>query len=145
MFAQWIEQPYETLSWLKQRRTVFLQKTENLRNKKTHCAITWLNNGYKKFTGLVCNYMIDNARSDNIMDKSQVGTCSGIWETLEQLTMDNSIVDNSIVRNKKRSILWQSKSIWHGKPRLYNKGVQMDGSTSKSSKFYHKTNGRMED
>ena len=34
MFAQWIEQPYETLSWLKQRRTVFLQKTENLSNKK---------------------------------------------------------------------------------------------------------------
>ena len=84
--------------------------------------------------------MIDNARSDNIMGKSQVGTCSGIWETVEQL-----IMDNSIVRNKKRSILWQSKSIWHGKPRLYNKGVQMDGSTSKSSKFYHKTNGRMED
>lgn len=34
MFAQWIEQPYETLSWLKKRRTVFLQKTENLSNKK---------------------------------------------------------------------------------------------------------------
>lgn len=49
--------------------------------------------------------MIDNARSDNIMDKSQVGTCSGIWETVEQLIMDNSIVDNSIVKNKKRSIL----------------------------------------
>lgn len=49
--------------------------------------------------------MIDNARSDNIMDKSQVGTCSEIWETGEQLIMDNSIVDNSIVKNKKRSIL----------------------------------------
>ena len=46
--------------------------------------------------------MRENARSDNIMDKSQVGTCSGIWETVEQLIMDNSIVDNSIVRNKKK-------------------------------------------
>ena len=90
--------------------------------------------------------MIENARSDNIMDKSQVGTCSGIWETVEQLIMDNSIVDNSIVRNKKRSILWQSKSIWHGKPRLDKKGAQMDGRTQMDGrKFYHETNGRMED
>ena len=101
MFAQWIEQPYETLSWLKQRRTVFLQKTENLRNKKN---IVQLLDSITVTKNLRA-WFVPNARSDNIMDKSQVGTCSGIWETVEQLIMDNSIVDNSIVRNKKRSIL----------------------------------------
>lgn len=49
---------------------------------------------------MVGNCMKDHARWNNILDKSQLGTCPGVWGNVKQLIIDNPIMD--IVRNKQR-------------------------------------------
>ena len=51
-------------------------------------------------TGMICNYMKEHAERNNIWDRSQLGTCSGVLGTVDQLIIDNSIMDE--VRNQQR-------------------------------------------
>ena len=46
--------------------------------------------------------MKDHADRNNIWDKSQLGTCSGVLGTVDQLVIDNAIMDE--VREKQRNL-----------------------------------------
>ena len=92
-FNLWIEQPGEIPAWLTQGRTVLLPKTEELSNEKNYRLITCLNTCYKIFTGIIGNYMKDHAERNDIWDRSQLGTCSGVLGTVDQLI----IIDNAIM------------------------------------------------
>ena len=47
------------------------------------------------------NYMKEHAERNNIWDRSQLGTCSGVLGTANQLIIDNAIMDE--VRNQQRT------------------------------------------
>ena len=101
-FKKWMEQPEEIPTWLTQGRTVLLPKTEDVSNEKNYRPITCLNTVYKIFTGMIGSYMKNHADRNNIWDKSQLGTCSGILGTVDQLVIDNAIMDE--VREKQRNL-----------------------------------------
>ena len=46
--------------------------------------------------------MRDHADRNEIWDKSQLGTCSGVLGTVDQLSIDSGIMDE--VREKKRNL-----------------------------------------
>ena len=93
MFNQWLELPDEIPDWLTQGRTVLLPKTEDLSNEGNYRPIICLNTCYKIFTGMIGNNMKEHAEINNIWDKSQLGTCSGILGTVDQLIIDNVMID----------------------------------------------------
>ena len=101
-FNMWVEQPDEIPEWLTLGRTVLLPKTEELSNEKNYCPITCLNTCYKIFTGIIGNYMKDHAERNDIWDRSQLGTCSGVLGTVDQLIIDNAIMDE--VRDQQRNL-----------------------------------------
>ena len=82
-FNIWVEQPDKIPEWLTQGRTVLLPKTEELSNEKNYRPITCLNTCYKIFTGIIGNYMKDHAERNDIWDRSQLGTCSGVLGTVD--------------------------------------------------------------
>ena len=86
--------------WLTQGRTVLLPKTEDVSNKENYHPITYLNTIYKIFIGMIRSYMKNHAERNNIWDKNQLGTCSGLLGTVDQLVIDNAIMDE--VREKQR-------------------------------------------
>jgi len=90
-FSKWVEQPDEIPQWLAQGRTVLLPKTEELGNEKNYRPITCLNTCYKIFTGMIGNYMQEHAARNDIWDRSQLGTCSGVLGTVDQLIIDRAI------------------------------------------------------
>ena len=87
--------------WLTQGRTV-LPKTEYLSNERNYHPITSLNNCYKVFTDIICNYIKEYTERNNIWDRSQLGTCSGVLGTVDQLIIDNAIMCE--VRNQRRNL-----------------------------------------
>ena len=96
------EHPDDMPSWLTQGRTVLLPKTEDLSNERNYRPITCLNTCYKIFTGMIGSYMKEHADRNNIWDRSQMGTCSGVLGTVDQLIIDNNIMDE--VRNQQRNL-----------------------------------------
>ena len=48
------------------------------------------------------NYMKEHAEKNNIWDRSELGTCSGVLGTVDQLIIDNAIMDE--VRNQQRNL-----------------------------------------
>lgn len=97
---KWIEDPEQIPKWITDGRTVLLPKTENLTNEKDYRPITCLNTCYKIFTGMIANYMKEHADRNNIWDKSQLGTCSGVLGTVDQLLVDKAIMDE-VSRNER--------------------------------------------
>ena len=83
----------EILERLTQGRTVLLPKTEDLSNERNYHIIACLNTCYKIFAGIIGNYMKDHAERNNIWDRSQLGTCSGVLGTVDQLVIDNAIMN----------------------------------------------------
>ena len=77
-------------------------KTEGLRNEGNYRPITCLNTCYKIFTGMIGNYMKEHAERNNTWNRSQLGTGSGVLETVDQLIIDNAIMDE--VRNQQRNL-----------------------------------------
>ena len=97
-----VERLDEIPEWLTQGCTVLLPKTEELSNEKNYRPITCLNTCYKIFTCIIRNYMKDNAERNDIWDRSQLGTCSGVLGTVDQLIIDNAIMDE--VRDQQRNL-----------------------------------------
>ena len=97
-----MEQPEEIPTWLTQGRTVLLPKTEDVSNLKNYRPIICLNTVYKIFTRMIGSYMKHHADRNNIWDKSQLGTCSGVLGTVDQLVIENAIMDE--VREKQRNL-----------------------------------------
>ena len=75
-FKKWMEQPEEI-------PTVLLPKTEDVSNEKNYHPITCLNTVYKIFTGMIGSYTKNHVDGNNIWDKSQLGTCSGVLGTVD--------------------------------------------------------------
>ena len=50
---------------------------------------------------MTCNYMKEHAERNNIWDRSQLGTCSGVLGTANRLIIDNAIMDE--VSNQQRT------------------------------------------
>ena len=101
-FNEWIEQPDETQEWVTHGRTVLLPKLEDLSDEKEYRPITCLNSCYKIFTGNVGSYMKEHAERNSIWDRSQLGTCSDVLGTVDQLMVDYTIMDE--VRGKRRNL-----------------------------------------
>ena len=97
-YNKWIDQPDSIPDWITQERTVLLPKTESLSNERDYWPITCLNTRYKIFTGMVGRYMKEHADRNNIWDRNQLGTCSNVLGTIDQLIIDNAIMDE--VRKK---------------------------------------------
>ena len=83
-------------------RTVLLPKTEDLSNERNYRPITCLNTCYKIFPGMIGNFMKEHAERNKIWDRRQLGTCSGVLGTLDQLIIDNVIMEE--VRNQQRNL-----------------------------------------
>ena len=83
-------------------RTVLLPKTEDLSNERNYRPITCLDTCYKIFTGMIGNFMKEHAERNKIWDRRQLGTCSGVLGTLDQLIIDNVIMEE--VRNQQRNL-----------------------------------------
>ena len=101
-FTRWREQPEVIPDWLTQGRTVLLPKTEDLSSERNYRPITCLNTCYKIFTGMIGKYMKEHAERNNIWDGCQLGTCSGVLGTVDQLLIDAAIMDE--VRNQQRNL-----------------------------------------
>ena len=101
-FTRWREQPEVIPDWLTQGRTVLLPKTEDLSSERNYRPITCLNTCYKIFTGMIGKYMKEHAERNNIWDRCQLGTCSGVLGTVDQLLIDAAIMDE--VRNQQRNL-----------------------------------------
>ena len=61
-----------------------------------------LNTCYKIFTGMIGNYMQEHAARNDILDKSQLGTCSRVLGTVDQLIIDRAIMDE--VKGQQRNL-----------------------------------------
>ena len=105
-FNEWIEQPDRIPEWVTHGRTVLLPKLEDLSDEKEYRPITCLNTCYKIFTGNIGSYMKEHAERNSIWDRSQLGTCSGVLGTVDQLIVDNTIMDE--VRGKGETLLLHS-------------------------------------
>ena len=62
-------------------------------DEKEYRAITCLNTCYKIFTGNVGSYMKEHTERNSIWDRSQLGTCSAVLGTVDQLIVDNTIMN----------------------------------------------------
>ena len=51
---------------------------------------------------MISNCMKEYAERNNIWDRSQLGTCSGVLGTVDQLIIDNTVMGE--VRNQQRSL-----------------------------------------
>ena len=80
---------------------MLLPKTEDLSNEENYSPITCLNTCYKIFTGMIDNYMKEYAGRNNIWDRIQLGTCSGVLGTVDQLIVNNAIMNE--VKNQQRN------------------------------------------
>ena len=101
-FNKWIEQTEIIPEWITQGRSVLLPKLEDLSDEREYRPITCLNTCYKIFTGNVGSFMKDHAERNNIWDKSQIGTCSGVLGTVDQHIVDYTIMVE--VRGEKRNL-----------------------------------------
>ena len=101
-FKKWIDQPESIPDWVTHGRTVLLPKSEVLDDEKNYRPITCLNTAYKIFTGILGKYLKEHAERNNIWDKSQLGACSGVLGTVDQLIVDNTIMEE--VRERKRNV-----------------------------------------
>ena len=101
-FKKWIDQPESIPDWVTYGRTVLLPKSEVLDDEKNYRPITCLNTAYKIFTGMLGKYLKEHAERNNIWDKSQLGACSGVLGTVDQLIVDNTIMEE--VRERKRNV-----------------------------------------
>ena len=98
---RWIENLKQIPSWITDGRAV-LPKTEDLGNGKNYRPIKCLNTRYKIFTGMVATYMKEHVHRNGILDRNQLGTCSGVLGTVDQLLVDSTTMD--AVRGKKRNL-----------------------------------------
>ena len=78
----------------------YFYQRQNLSNERDHRPITCLNTCYKIFTGMVGRYMKEHADRNSIWDRSQLGTCSNVLGTVDQLIIDDAIMDE--VQEKKQ-------------------------------------------
>ena len=95
-FNQLIEQLDEIPNRLTRGRTMN-QRLKTFAMRETIVTITC----YKIFTGMIGNYMKEHAERNSIWDRSQLGTYCGVFETVDQLIIDNAIMDE--LRNQKRN------------------------------------------
>ena len=100
--SSWITNPQRIPGWLTLGRTILLPKTEDLSHEKDYRPITCLNTCYKIFSGMIGKHMKAHADTNGMWDKGQLGTCSGVLGTVDQLLVDNAIMDE--VRNSKRNL-----------------------------------------
>ena len=98
----WIDRPELIPTWITHGRTVLIPKSKELSDEKNYRPITCLNTSYKIFTGLLSKHMKNHADRNEIWDKSQLGTCSGVLGTVYQLLIDSAIMDE--VRERKRNL-----------------------------------------
>ena len=75
-------------------------RKEDLSNAKDYRPRTCFNMCYKIFTGMIGSYMKDHAKRNNMWDRSQLGQCTIVLGTVDQLIVDIIIMDK--VREKKR-------------------------------------------
>ena len=97
-----IEDPEQIPKWITNGRTVLLPKTEDLNNERNCRPITCLNTCYKIFTGMVGRYVNEHVDRNDIWDRNQLGTCSGVLGKVVQLLIDSAVMDE--VRGKKRNL-----------------------------------------
>ena len=98
----WIDRPELIPTWITHGRTVLIPKSEGLSDEKNYRPTTCLNTSYKIFTGLLGKQMKIHADRNEIWDKSQLGTCSGVLGMVDQLLIDSAIMDE--VWEKKRNL-----------------------------------------
>ena len=98
----WIDRPELIPTWTTHGQTVLIPKSKELSDEKNYRPISCLKTSYKIFTGLLGMHMKDHADKNEIWDKSQLGTCSGVLGTTDQLLVDSEIIDE--VREKKRNL-----------------------------------------
>ena len=98
-FNECIEQSGRIPEWVTDGRTVLLSRLEGLSDEKEYLPITCLNTCYKIFTENVGSYMKDHAERNNIWDRSQLGTFSGVLGTVDQFIVENTIMDEGKKRN----------------------------------------------
>ena len=77
-------------------------KTEDLDNERNYRPKTCPNTCYKIFTGMVGVYMKEHADRSDLWDRNQLGTCSGVLGTVDQLLIDSAVMDEA--RGKKRNL-----------------------------------------
>ena len=65
-----------------------------------------IDNLFQDFTANVGSYLNVRAEGNNIWEKSQLGICSGVLRTVDQLVVDNTIMDD--VRGKSETLLLHS-------------------------------------
>jgi len=98
----WIEDQSKIPEWLAIGRTVLIPKAIDLSSEKDYRPITCLNTSYKIFTGVLGKYMKQHAVLNNVWDRNQMGTCSDVLGTVDQLLIDNCILEE--VREHKRNL-----------------------------------------
>ena len=97
----WIEEPEQVFKWITNGKAVLTPKTKDLDNERNYRSITCLLTCYKIFTGMVGIYMKEHADRSDMWGRNQLGTCSGVLGTVDQLLIDRAIMDE--VRGKKRN------------------------------------------
>ena len=98
----WIDRPELILTWITHGRTILIPNSEELSNEKNYRLKTCLNTSCKIFTGLLGKHKKDQRDRNEMWDKSQLETCSGVLGTVDQLLIDSAIMDE--VWEKKRNL-----------------------------------------
>ena len=81
----WIEDPDELPAWLTIGRTVLIPKTPDLSLEKEYRPVTCLNTSCKILTGILAKCVKQHAVENDLLDKSQMGTCEKVFGTVDQL------------------------------------------------------------
>ena len=101
----WIDRPELISTWITYEQTVLTPKSNELPDEKNYGLITCLNTSYKIFTGLLGKHMKDHVDRNEIWNKSQLGKCSGVLGTIDQLLIDSATMDE-VQENKKLAVLF---------------------------------------
>ena len=101
----WIDRPELISTWITYEQTVLTPKSNELPDEKNYGLITCLNTSYKIFTGLLGKHMKDHVDRNEIWNKSQLGKCSGVLGTVDQLLIDSTTMDE-VQENKKLAVLF---------------------------------------
>lgn len=90
--------------------------------------------------------MKEHAGRSNIWDKSQLGNCSGVLGTVDQLIIDNAIIDK--VRNQQINLavaFYNYQKAYNMVQHNWMISGSMDRSSRESCKSHYQTDERMED
>ena len=68
--------------------SVEIFRTTDLSSDKNYRPIIHLKASYKLFTGILVTLMKEHVMANSIWDNNQVGTCSNVLRTVDQLGID---------------------------------------------------------